>query len=291
MNIYFMLAYCRSVLAPNSVLVDLFRRLKSRGFEVDVGVAEDLVLEPDCMPVAYDLYVLKSHAELWLSLAGVLHNQGARILNPYPSCVAANNKIVASERLRAANIPTPRSWVTGDLTQLRSVVEAQPLLIKPCFGGRGKNIYIVRDPDALAELPAIQRPWLVQEYIPGPGEDLKLYVIDDRVYGVRKPFSASSFQIPGKPCAVSAEVRDIALRCGEAFGLSLYGLDVIEGPDGPVVVDVNYFPSYKGVRNAAEDLANFIENYARRQTPAVEMGKGWTASEPVSPQPRASAPA
>jgi ribosomal protein S6--L-glutamate ligase len=62
---------------------------------------------------------------------------------------------------------------------------------------------------------------------------------------------------------VSEEVREIALRCGRLFGLGLYGVDLVEGPDGPVVVDVNYFPSYIGVEEAAPLIAAYIADYAR----------------------------
>ncbi len=276
MTVYVMLAYHRSASAPNAVLADLFKILLSRGHQVELGVAEDLVLETEFMPLTYDLYVLKSHAELWLSLAGVLHNRGARVLNPYPSCMAAHDKIVASERLRTAHIPTPRSWLTGDLIQLRQVVAKLPLVIKPYIGGRGKDVYVVSDPYQLAALPRIQRQWLVQELIPGPGEDLKVYVIGNEVFGLRKRLAPSSPKTPGQPCAVSSEVRDIALRCGRAFGLGLYGLDVIESPDGPVVVDVNYFPSYKEIPNAAGRLADYIEEYARGRS--ADLAPAWFGS-------------
>ena len=63
------------------------------------------------------------------------------------------------------------------------------------------------------------------------------------------------------------EVRRIALRCGEAFGLGLYGLDIIESPDGPSVVDVNYFPGYKGIARAPEAVASYIARYAQGRTP------------------------
>jgi ribosomal protein S6--L-glutamate ligase len=66
---------------------------------------------------------------------------------------------------------------------------------------------------------------------------------------------------------ISPEVREIALACGELLGLGLYGLDVIESPDGPVVVDVNYFPGYKGVDGAAASIADYIQRYATGRTP------------------------
>jgi ribosomal protein S6--L-glutamate ligase len=87
--------------------------------------------------------------------------------------------------------------------------------------------------------------------------------VGEQVFAVRKPFSASSFTQPGRPCAVSSKVRDIALRCGRAMGLGLYGIDMIESEDGPIVVDLNYFPGYKGVPAAAPLIADYVAGYAR----------------------------
>jgi len=135
------------------------------------------------------------------------------------------------------------------------------------------GIHIVRDPD---ELDAItpEGPVLVQEYVQGSGEDLKVYVVGEEVFAVRKAFSATSFTQPGRACAVDPEVREIALRCGKAFGLGLYGLDFIESAHGPVVVDLNFFPGYKGVRNIAPLIAEYIEAYAhgRQCQPLPEPG-------------------
>ena len=106
---------------------------------------------------------------------------------------------------------------------------------------------------------------IVQDYVPGPGEDLKVYVVGDHVAAVRKPFSADSFAVPGRPCPVSDEVRRLAPLVGRAFGLGLYGVDVVEGPDGPVVVDLNYFPGYKGLPGMAPLVADYIEDFSRER--------------------------
>ena len=104
---------------------------------------------------------------------------------------------------------------------------------------------------------------MAQELVEGGGEDLKLYVCGAQVFGVRKAFSETSFHEDGRPCDVSPELVELAHRCGRAFGLTLYGLDLIEGPDGPVIVDVNYFPGYRGVPGAAPRVADEIERFAR----------------------------
>jgi ribosomal protein S6--L-glutamate ligase len=261
MRLYFILAR-RVPPVPSPVLVEVFDLLERRGFEIESSIPEETITRPDRLLVEHDLYLLKSHTELSLSLAGVLAAQGARLLNPYESCLAAQDKIVASRRLRAAGVPVPRVWVTGELERLGPVVAERPLVVKPYRGHRGIDVTVVRSTADLAALGRPAVPMLVQEHIDGPGEDLKVYVVGTEVFAVRKPFSPTSFTRPGRPCDVDGELREVARSCGRALGLGLYGLDVIEGPEGPVVVDVNTFPGYKGVPDVAPLIADYVEGYA-----------------------------
>jgi ribosomal protein S6--L-glutamate ligase len=247
---------------PSPVLVDVFRRLSDWGFDVAEAIPEETVLRTDDLRPSYDLYVLKSHTELALSLAGLLHARGARLLNPYPSCMAAQDKVTACNLLRLAGVPTPRTWVTGNLRLMRPLLKRAPLMVKPHRGHRGEGISVVRDGADLDAVPAPAGPVVVQELVPGPGEDLKVYVVGEHVFAVRKPFGPDSFTRPGRPCAVTPRVRRLALRCAQTFGLGLFGLDIVESPDGPVVVDVNYFPGYKGVPDAGALIADYIRGYA-----------------------------
>jgi ribosomal protein S6--L-glutamate ligase len=282
MRLYFILAR-RVPPVPSPVLVDVFDILGRRGFEIDSGIPEETVLRPDRLLVEADLYLLKSHTELSLSLAGVLAAQGARLLNPYESCLAAQDKIVASRRLQAAGVPAPRTWVTGELERLEPVVAETPLVVKPYRGHRGVDVTLVHDAVDLAALGRPTVPMLVQEYVEGRGEDLKVYVVGEEVFAVRKPFSATSFTRPGRPCEVDGELREIARACGRALGLGLYGLDLVEGPEGRVVVDVNTFPGYKGVPDVAPLIADYIEGYALgRYAPAPAELDGAEATRSLS---------
>jgi ribosomal protein S6--L-glutamate ligase len=266
MNLYFMLAFARNAYNPNPVLVELFEILR-RNCDVEIGVASELILDSARLTDRADLYVLKSHSALWLSLAGIVHQQGGRLLNPYPSCQLVHNKIVAQRRLEAAHIPTPRSWVTGDLRLLRAVAQEWPVILKPYVGGRGSGVTLLRNDHDLSAVPVPNEPVLVQEYI--AGDELKLYGIGQEVFGVRKVItSAGPVRVP---TPVSDAVRAIAQRCGTLFGLTFYGVDVIDGAQGPAVIDVNYFPSYKGVPGAAQLLARGIMNYAAATPPAPAL--------------------
>jgi ribosomal protein S6--L-glutamate ligase len=246
---------------PSPVLLEVFARLERWGHTVEAGIPEERIVRADTLDLRADLYVLKSHTELALSLAGLLHDRGATLLNRYAACAAAQDKITAVRRLRAAGVPAPATWV-GDLALAAPLLDGGPLVVKPHRGHRGAGVHVLYTPAQLAALPAPSAPVVIQRYVPGPGEDLKVYVVADEVFAVRKPFAADSFTRAGGHVPVSQAVRDLATRTREAFGLDLFGLDVIESPDGPVVVDLNYFPGYKGVPDVAPRIARVVATYA-----------------------------
>jgi Inositol 1,3,4-trisphosphate 5/6-kinase ATP-grasp domain len=64
------------------------------------------------------------------------------------------------------------------------------------------------------------------------------------------------------------------VRCGEALGLGLYGLDILETAEGPKVVDLNAFPSYRGVAGIAPFVADYISGYASGEIRLSPLGIG-----------------
>src|SRR5437867_11017374 len=243
-RLYFMLAFRNNSEAPNPVVAEVFTILKRKGFQIEIGFAESLLLQPEALSAKHDLYILKSHTSLWLSLAGVLHLQGAELLNPYLACVAAMNKIMTASLLRSAGVPIPRSWVTGDLKLLLSLATERQLIMKPYDGRRGNGIRIVNEPRELASIPAPRRPVLVQEYVAG-GDELKVYVIGDEVFAMRRPPSTNACLRPRAACPVSPKLPRIALRRGQISALRLHALAVVVRPERAVVADLHYSPGYR----------------------------------------------
>jgi ribosomal protein S6--L-glutamate ligase len=270
---------------PSAIVDAVAALLRRRGFEVATSIAEEEAADPSRLGGEADLWLLKSYTPLSLSLAGALHRAGARLLNPYPASLAARDKIVAARVLRAAGIPSPRCWVTGHLPLLAPVARETPLVVKPHLGWRGEGVRVVRGEAELLALPPPREPVLVQEFVPGPGVDLRVYVAGEHVFATRKPFSATSFSVPGHQVRVAPEVRRIALACGAAFGLGLYGLDVIESPDGPRVVDVNIFPGYKGIPDAPDAVADYVARYADGTVSLPPAAATPAAPEAEGPRP------
>jgi ribosomal protein S6--L-glutamate ligase len=257
--------FIRTPKPRNAVLEELYRLLGERDVEVSEGIPELALEDLDRAP-AHDLYVLKARTSLPISIAGILHHRGARLLNSYASCATLVNKLVATALMRGAEIPTPRSWAAADPSRLdpAELAERLPLIVKPFDGIGSRGISVIRKRAELSALAAASGPVLVQEFVDGCDRRYKLHCVADRVFATWKPFSLGGDPRDGTPCEVSDELRSIAWRTGRLFGLALYGLDVLVGPRGPVVVDVNSFPGYAGVPGAAGAIADYIEQYARR---------------------------
>lgn len=266
-----------AVLSP--VMAELFDRLGRAGCDVTWSIGEEHAYEPGAVTVDHDLYLLKSQAPATLSLAGVLDALGGTVLNPVAGNLLAQDKVVASARLAAFGIRSPRTWVTAEPRRLTTMVTPGPLVVKPYNGYHGYGVRFLDDASQLAELADGDTAHIVQERVQG-ADDLKVYCIGDDVFGVRKAFDADSHGRAGVPVALSPEIVDLARRCGAAFGFGLYGIDVVESAEGPVVIDVNGFPGYKGVPDAAERLCDYILRHAEG---------GTTLRAPALPRPAALA--
>jgi ribosomal protein S6--L-glutamate ligase len=252
------------------VVIDATWVLERHGFEVESTVLEEELLRSDLLDGGDRLWVVESSSELALATAAVFHARGARMLNPYPATIAARNKIIASRVLAAAGVPAPRTWVTGDLGLLRPLLRDHPLVVRPHLGWRREGVTIVRDERALAALPEPTSPVVVQELLPWTGEELRLSIAGDEVFGTRTSPAREGAAATIRPAAVAPEMRELALRCGRAFGLALYALDVLETPSGPYVVDVTGFPGYEECDGAAAAVAHTIEAYA---TGTLDLGR------------------
>ena len=67
---------------------------------------------------------------------------------------------------------------------------------------------------------------------------------------------------------VTPKLEEIVLRCG-AFGVSLFGVDVVMSGGRPFVVDMQVFPGFKGVPDVARYLAHEIFTVAAERHPAA----------------------
>ncbi len=243
-----------------SVMQEAIGLLQSRGVVVEMIYPEEACIDVAQVEAECDLYLLKSGTEAALSLAGILQAAGAQILNPYQTVVAMRDKIIATKILQFADVPLPETYIATNWRQLSSLLNKGPLVIKPYWAAsQGRGVQLVRNGDELREIEPDHGLIFAQRYHQPDGLDHKIYVIGEEVFGVRRVWPPQSLADKiGEPFDVPAEMREIALRCGRAFGVGLYGVDLITSGGKPFVVDINTFPGFKGVPNAAELLADYV---------------------------------
>jgi ribosomal protein S6--L-glutamate ligase len=243
-----------------SVTQEAAELLRSRGAAVEAIYPEDSRLDVARLEADCDLYLLKSGTETALSLAGVLHAAGAKIINPYQTVVAMRDKIVSTKTLQRGGVPLPETWFASKPEQLAGLLKEGPIVVKPFWAAsQGRGVQIVKTEDELANVITEDGVIFAQRYYQPDGRDHKLYVIGDRVFGVRRVWPPKTLEDKlGEPFEVPDEMREIALSCGRAFGVGLYGVDLITSEGKPYLVDINTFPGFKGVPNAAGLLAEYI---------------------------------
>lgn len=241
-----------------SHMLEAVALLSGWGVKVDLIHPDERVIPLADVGVEHDLYVLKEKTELALGLAGSLHTAGAAILNPLPVSLKLRDKVTTFQILLGAGVPVPETFVAAEPSQLAPLLDAGPLVVKPHRGSRGEGIRVVREPDDLEEEPP-PGPIFAQRFHEPDGRDHKIYVIGGEVFGVRRVWPARTYAAKvGEAFDVGAAMGEIALRCGAAFGIDLYGVDIVVSGGRPIVVDASSLPGFKGVPDAGRRLAEYI---------------------------------
>jgi DNA-binding response OmpR family regulator len=241
---------------------------------------------PDSAP-PWDAVLSRGRDLSGLGLLAAASALGVVAINAPRSIDLVRNKIAMHAVLQEHEMPLPKTWFASDVAVFRSLpLDCFPLVVKPYDGDGSVGLALLRHPEDVELLPDLRGTkslYLAQEYLETEGWDLKLYGIGSRVWAVRKP-SPIRFLEPG-PAAlmpsegaemveVDAELRDIALTCGRACGLELWGVDVAVTKDGPHVIEVNDFPTFSGIPEAGALIARHTLTRIQSDVVVRQAGRG-----------------
>jgi ribosomal protein S6--L-glutamate ligase len=207
----------------------------------------------------HDLVIVRSRHSFALALLKEAESRGASTVVSWGAIQRVRNKVRAALTLKEYGLPTPETYVARrpvDLTQVRR--SQFPLLLKPFQGDNAQGIRVVRTPEELALVDWHEPIVLAQRYVDAGNVDVKLYAAGKRVWAVRRPSPLTNGN--GRPVLerVDETLSRLARSCAAAFDLPLLGVDVVEGPDGPLIVDVNEFPNYTGIVEAPEVIGRLL---------------------------------
>jgi ribosomal protein S6--L-glutamate ligase len=193
------------------------------------------------------------------------------VLPRWEAVTHVRNKARAVETLAAHDIPMPRTLLGASPAGLKGLsADVFPLLLKPHLGDNASGIVLVRHPLELDDLTWPDGLVVAQEFIDSGSVDLKLYGVGDQLWAVRRPspLAASGRPHPPEPVELSPGLERLAHACRDAFELELYGVDVLDSPRGPLVVDVNEFPNYTGVDEAPAAIAELVRSFLTEKVAA-----------------------
>ncbi|MEU4212948.1 hypothetical protein AB0F13_23630 [Streptomyces sp. NPDC026206] len=279
--------------------VDVIRQLTAWGHRVDV-------LRPGSSLMRLSETVRAGHHDAWvlktvsggpgLTLLEAAAAVGLTTVNDARSIRGVRDKALAAVIAEARGLPVPTTWAAAraeDFAELPA--SAYPLVVKPADGSSGRAVRLVPDPERLAapgpEADGSRKPdgmLIAQPYVPNSGIDLKVYCVDGELYATERRSPLHPDQpVRERQVPLAPEVAAIAAEVGAAYGLDLYGVDIVFGPDGPVVVDVNDFPSFRQVPDAVARVAWAILRLAG----AGGTGAGAQAGAVPAARPLLAAPA
>ena len=199
----------------------------------------------------------------------------------------SRDKLRAHQILSRHDIGMPH---TAFVNQRKDVLPAiarvggAPVIIKLLEGTQGVGV-ILADSEKVAEaiietLQKAEKNVLIQKFVgESSGRDVRAFVVGDRVVAaMRRTAQGGDFRSNvhrgGSTEAIDLDedFRNTAIRAAQIMGLKVAGVDMLEGKDGPQVMEVNSSPGLQGIETATQlDVAGAIIDYMERQVSFPEL--------------------
>jgi RimK family alpha-L-glutamate ligase len=203
-----------------------------------------------------------------------LERLGFFMVNPPTAIEHCVDKYDILAVLEDAGVPVPRTAATESVAEaLKAFKElGGDVVVKPIFGSRGMGATRVVDADiADTVFKAItfhHGVIYIQEFVPHGTSDIRAFVVNDRVIAAMRRVADGwktnySRGARPTPATLSREFEGLAVKATKAVGAKVAGVDILEGPEGPKIVDVNSQPGWKGLQvvtkvNIAEEIVSYV---------------------------------
>jgi ribosomal protein S6--L-glutamate ligase len=200
---------------------------------------------------------------------------------------SARDKLRANQILSKHNIAMPPTAFVRNRADVRPAIErvgGAPVVIKLLEGTQGIGVILapqVKVAEAIIEtLHSTKQNVLIQKFIAeSRGRDIRALVVGDRVVAAMRRSAAgdefrSNVHRGGSVESVTLDpvYEQTAVRAAQIMGLRVAGVDMLEGEDGPLVMEVNSSPGLQGIEQATGlDVAGAIIDYIANQVNFPEI--------------------
>jgi RimK family alpha-L-glutamate ligase len=209
-----------------------------------------------------------------------LERQGLLVINPAEAIEHCVDKYDILAILEDNGVPVPRTVATESANEaVKAFTDlGGDVVVKPLFGSRGIGATRVVDAEiALTVFKAItfhHGVIYIQEFVPHGYSDIRAFVVNNHVIAAMRRVSESwktNYSQGARPAPLELDptLEELAVKSAKVVGCKIAGVDILEGPEGPVIVDVNSQPGWKGLQmvtkvNVADEIVTFILSELKR---------------------------
>jgi ribosomal protein S6--L-glutamate ligase len=208
----------------------------------------------------------------------------------------ARDKLRATQILSRHNIAMPATAFVRNRADVRPAIDrvgGAPVVIKLLEGTQGIGVILApqaKVAEAIIEtLHSTNQNVLIQAFISeSRGRDIRALVVGDRVVAAMRRVAVgdefrSNVHRGGsvEPVELTPEYERAAVRSAQIMGLRVAGVDMLEGNDGPLVMEVNSSPGLEGIETATKlDVAGAIIDYISNEVafPDIDVRQRLTVS-------------
>lgn len=199
-----------------------------------------------------------------------LKRMGLYIVNPPEAIERCVDKYAILAILEENGIPVPRTAVTESQDEALKAFHdlGGDVVVKPIFGSRGVGSTRISDPEiaqtVFSAITFYHGVIYIQEYVPHGFSDIRAFVIGDQVAAAMRRVATSwktnySQGARPEPIKLDSEMEELAVKSAKLVKCKVAGVDILETPKGPLVVEVNSQPGWRGLQSVASiDIAEAI---------------------------------
>ncbi|XXF78530.1 RimK family alpha-L-glutamate ligase [Myxococcaceae bacterium GXIMD 01537] len=219
---------------------------------------------------------------------------GVPVLNSAQAISRSRDKLRCLQHLSTSGLDIPRTVMAHDRSNVRKLVEevgGLPVIIKLLRGTQGVGVMIAH---TLAEVQTIVGTFwdlgqeiVLQEFVSeSRGKDVRALVVGHRVVGaMRRQAKKGEFRSnihrggEGSPIELPPAYVEAAVQAARIIGLEVAGVDMLEGREGPRLMELNSSPGFEGLEAATgADIAGGMVEHA------LAFAAGRAAERALRPQ-------
>ena len=208
----------------------------------------------------------------------------------------SRDKLRSLQILSKHHVGIPKTAFVSDKKDVLPAIErvgGAPVVIKLLQGTQGIGVLLaesVKSAEALVELLQSQKQnVLIQKFIAeSKGRDIRALVVGDQVVAaMRRVAQGQEFRSNthrggvAEPMVLDETYCETALRAAQIMGLRVAGVDMLEGADGPQIMEVNSSPGLEAIERCTQlDIAGAIVDYIAAQVdfPEIDLRQRLTVS-------------